>query len=72
MRCPNQQMLLKTTKVSGFERKFVKDIKAMMEGHKLRNVEIQVAPIHQEKRKLLMEKIRRLELSIAQREGAKS
>jgi hypothetical protein len=58
-------------KANKFESKFIKDIRAMMEAHKLRNVELQLALIAEEKRKLLKEKLRRLEASIAEREGAK-
>jgi hypothetical protein len=66
-------------RVSAFERKFKKDLMAMMEGHKRRNAEAYLAVIAHERRKLLKEKIRRLELSIAAseariaaREGAKT
>jgi hypothetical protein len=41
-----------------------------MEGHKERNIMIQRYLIYQEKRKLLLELIRRREVSIAEREGA--
>jgi hypothetical protein len=57
-------------KARGFERKFLKDIREMMEGHKERNIMIQRYLIYQEKRKLLLELIRRREVSIAEREGA--
>jgi hypothetical protein len=60
----------KKPKARGFERKFLKDIREMMEGHKERNNMIQRYLIAQEKRKLLLELIRRREVSIAEREGA--
>jgi hypothetical protein len=54
-----------------FERKFLKDIRAMMEEHKERNIVVQRYLIYQEKRKILLELIRRREVSIAEREGAR-
>lgn len=60
-------------KVDKFERKFVKDIREMMEGHKQRNVDLYVAAIRHEKRKLMIEMIKRLEATKnAEREAAKS
>jgi len=63
-------------RVDRFERKFKKDIRMMLNGHKEENRALLIAgmraAIYQEKRKLLLEKLRRLEASIAQREGAKS
>jgi hypothetical protein len=59
-------------KVDKFERKFVKDIREMMEGHKQRNVALYVAAILHEKRRLMIEMIKRLEAQNAAREGAKS
>jgi predicted outer membrane protein len=56
----------------GFERKFLKYIREMMEGHKERNVMIQRYLIYQEKRKILLELIRRREVRIAEREGERS
>jgi hypothetical protein len=44
----------------------------MMEGHKLRNEEIQAALIYRQKRRLLLEKLRRAEANFAAREGAKN
>ena len=38
-----------------FERKFIRDIREMMNEHKRRNVELQLALIQQERRKLLKE-----------------
>jgi hypothetical protein len=52
----------------GFERKFIKDIREMMEGHKERNILIQRWLLQREKRRLLLEKLRRYEL--AEREEA--
>jgi hypothetical protein len=56
----------------GFERKFLKDIREMMEGHKERNFMIQRYLIYQEKRKILLELIRRREVSIAECEGERT
>lgn len=59
-------------RAQGFERKFLKIIREMMEDHKKRNVELFLAANEAQRRKLLKEKLRRLEASIAEREGAKS
>jgi hypothetical protein len=59
-------------RVSRLETKFLKDIRAMMNEHKAKNIERYAAHLAHRKRILLKEKLRRLELSIAQREGAKS
>lgn len=56
-------------KAHRFERKLLKDIRAMMEGHKQRNVELFLAIDQQQRRRLLKEKLRRLEVSIAARQG---
>jgi hypothetical protein len=55
----------------GFERKFLKEIRAILDERKqenLRIVEAYARHIRQERRKLMLEKIRRLELRIAERE----
>ena len=59
-------------RVNKLETKFIKDILEMMEGHKKPNVEIYAAAIREQKRKLLLEKLRRVEAGIAEREGAKT
>jgi hypothetical protein len=70
---PEEPLLIKTEKpIAAFERKFLRDIRAMMEGHKLRNEEIQAALIYRQKRRLLLEKLRRAEANFAAREGAKN
>jgi hypothetical protein len=46
-----------------FERKFLKDIREMREGRKERDIMIQRYLIYQEKRKILLELIRRLRLA---------
>jgi hypothetical protein len=58
-----------TPRKNRFETKFIKDIRAMMNEHKAINVAWYRAVIYQQKRRLLLEKLRRLEVSIAQREG---
>jgi hypothetical protein len=52
--------------VKRLERKFLKDIRAMTEGHARRNIEIYAAMIERRRYILLKEKLRRLK--IAQRE----
>jgi hypothetical protein len=59
-------------KAQPFERKFIKDIREMMNEHRSIKVEHYLAAIREEKRKLLIEKLRRREASIAEREGAKT
>jgi hypothetical protein len=71
---PKQPLLIETEKPKNdilirTQERFKKEIRKMIDEHKRRNVEIYVALIAQEKRKLLKEKIRRLELSIAQNEA---
>jgi hypothetical protein len=56
-------------KVERFERKFLKDIRAAMNEHKQINMTIYRAAIRQQKKRLLLEIIRRREANIAQREG---
>src|ERR1700678_400405 len=58
----------KAKSVTRFENKFKKDIREMMEGHKERNIMIQRYLIYREKRKILLELIRRREISIAESE----
>jgi hypothetical protein len=66
-------------KAQKFETKFKKEIRKMLDEHKEISIKAYLAILAQQKRRLLKEKIRRLELSIAehearitQREGAKS
>jgi hypothetical protein len=68
-------------KVKRFERKFKKDIREMINGQQSINIEWYRASLHQQKRRLLLEKLRRLEAGtwntpseahIAQSKGAKS
>jgi hypothetical protein len=59
-------------KVERFERKFLKDIRAAMNEHKQINMTIYRAAIRQQKKRILLEIIRRREANIAAREGAKS
>lgn len=58
-------------RVSAFERKFKRDIKVMLNEHKQISVAAYRAILRHQKRRLLLEKLRRLELSIAEREGAR-
>jgi hypothetical protein len=60
----------KAKSITRLQNRFKKDIREMMEGHKARNIMIQIALIDQEKRKILLELIRRREASIVEREGA--
>ena len=46
-----------------FESKFLRDIRAMMEGHVINNLTIYAALIERRRRKLLAEKLRRLKLA---------
>lgn len=55
--------------IRNFENRFKREIKAMLEGHKERNVMFYAAMIQHQRRRLMLEKIKRLEASIAQREG---
>ena len=59
-------------KVQRFERKFIKDLRAMLEGHKQKNMAQYVAAmkesIRRRKNILLKEKLRRLELEVAARQ----
>jgi hypothetical protein len=59
-------------RVNRFESKFIKDIRAMMNEHKAINVAWYRAVIYQQKRRLLLEKLRRLEASITARQGERS
>jgi hypothetical protein len=56
--------------VQRFERRFLKDIRAMMEGHVNRNLAIYAATIELRRRKLLKEKLRRLQAA-QQNQGGK-
>jgi electron transfer flavoprotein alpha subunit len=47
--------------------KFAKDIRAMMEGHSKRNLILHAISIRAQRKRLLLEKLRRLELREAQR-----
>jgi hypothetical protein len=49
--------------VTRMERKFLKDIRAMMEGHAAKNLAAYAASIQHRRRKLLAEKLRRLQLA---------
>lgn len=60
----------KVKSVTRFENKFKKDMRAMMNQHKHDNIVLHRALIYQEKREILLELIRRREVSIAEREGA--
>jgi hypothetical protein len=53
----------------GFERKFLKEVRSIMDERKQANVDIILAGIRHERRILMLEKIRRLELSIARKEA---
>ena len=71
---PKEPLLIETEKpkndiLTRSQERFKKEIKKMLDEHKGRNVAIYAALIAHEKRKLLKEKIRRLEASIAEREG---
>ena len=50
-----------------FERKFLKDLRAMLEGHQNQNIARYVISIQIKRRKCLMEKLRRLKAADAQR-----
>ena len=64
-----QDRLIKeaTTK---FESKFIKDIRAMLDEHKGRNLALYALSIRVRHKRLLMEKLRRLEVREAQRVAA--
>jgi hypothetical protein len=53
----------------GFERKFLKEVRSILDERKHANLEIILAGIRHERRILMLEKIRRLELSIARKEA---
>jgi hypothetical protein len=53
----------------GFERKFLKEVRSILDERKQANLEIIRAGIRHERRILMLEKIRRLELSIARKEA---
>jgi AAA15 family ATPase/GTPase len=53
----------------GFERKFLKEIRSILDERKQEHLELIRASIRHERRKLMLEKIRRLELSIARNEA---
>jgi hypothetical protein len=59
----------KAKSVTRFENRFKKEIRAMLDEHKERNLIAHLAIIQHQRRRLLLEKIRRLEVSIAEREG---
>jgi hypothetical protein len=52
----------------GFERKFLKEVRAILDERKQENLRLIRASIRHQKRRLMLEKIRRLELSIAESE----
>ena len=64
-----QERIIKeaTTK---FESKFIKDIRTMLDEHKGRNLALYALSIHVRHKRLLMEKLRRLEAREAQRMAA--
>jgi hypothetical protein len=62
----------KAKSVTRFENRFKKDIRAMLDDHKERNMIAHLAIIQHQRRRLLLDKIRRLEVSIAEREGGRS
>jgi phosphoglycerate-specific signal transduction histidine kinase len=62
----------KAKSVTRFENRFKKDIRAMLDEHKERNMSAHLAIIQHQRRRLLLEKIRRLEVRIAEREGERS
>jgi hypothetical protein len=49
-----------------FQDKFIRDIKELLDEHKRRNMIAYIASIERQKRRLLREKLRRLELRVAQ------
>jgi hypothetical protein len=53
----------------GFERKFLKEVRSILDERKRANLEIIIAGIRHERRILMLERIRRLELSIARNEA---
>jgi hypothetical protein len=53
----------------GFERKFLKEVRSILDERKQANLAIIRAGIRHERRVLMLEKIRRLELSIARKEA---
>jgi hypothetical protein len=55
--------------IKRLETKFAKKIRAMLEGHVDRNLRFYVAYLAQQKRRLLLEKLRRLEAAQQQSEG---
>jgi hypothetical protein len=74
---PEEPLLIETERpkadtVTRVENKFKKDIRAMLNQHKEMNVKVYAAIIRAQKRRLLLEKIRRLEASIAAREGGQN
>jgi hypothetical protein len=55
--------------VNRFERRFIKELRAMMEGHINRNLAIHAATIELRRRKLLREKLRRLQAAQLEQGG---
>jgi hypothetical protein len=53
----------------GFERKFLKEVRSILDERKQQNLEIIRAGIRHERRILMLEKIRRLELSVGRKEA---
>lgn len=47
--------------VNNFERRFKREIRAMMEGYSARNLQLAAIALEQQQRRLLLEKLRRLE-----------
>jgi hypothetical protein len=53
----------------GFERKFLKDVRAILDERKQEHLKLVAASVRHQRRILMLEKIRRLELSIARKEA---
>lgn len=53
----------------GFERRFLKEVRAILDERKLENQRLYAAHIRHYRRRLMLEKIRRLEISIAREEA---
>jgi hypothetical protein len=67
----HQQKLIKEH-ATKFESAFIKEIRAIMEGHTQRNVAMYLQSLEAKRLKLLKEKLRRLQLSVAKQKIHKS
>jgi hypothetical protein len=67
----HQQKLIKEH-ATKFESAFIKEIRAIMEGHTQRNVAMYLQSLEARRLKLLKEKLRRLQLSVAKQKINKS